>query len=123
MSSDDYFVIASRPNAGGDAAPRPSRLALALEAADPEVVIALDDDAADDLTAAFEIARLTPGQPVRVRGRVLGAAGDLGSSLSDAATKARVWRAMKEIAAAGGLKAAGRQKGAPKKTALDEKDS
>jgi len=113
VPADAFFAIASRPSDPLSPADRSRRLVLAIEAADPAVVIALDEDAASDLAESFGVADLVPGTPARVRGRVIGAAGDLGASLADTKAKARVWVAMKAIAAEGGLKATGRLKGAP----------
>lgn len=103
LGRDEYFVLASR--AGGDSGEVERRLALALEAADPSVVITLDDAAAADLAAALGIPPLEQGAPVLANGRVVGAAGDLAGSLGDAGAKKRVWAAMKAIAAEAGLKA------------------
>jgi hypothetical protein len=106
----DVFVVASRPTAALAPQARSSRLVLALEAADPQVVIALDTDAAADLADAYGLEPLVPGRAARARGRVLGSAGDFVASLGDEKAKARVWGAMKAVAADGGLKAAGRPK-------------
>lgn len=109
-----FFALATRPVEGLDASASTDRVGLALEAADPAVVIALDANAAQDVANAYSIAVPGAGVPVRVRGRIFGYAGDLGASLSDARAKAKVWGAMRTIAAEGGLKATGRHQGAPK---------
>jgi hypothetical protein len=110
VATGDLFVVASRPAADIPADARDRRLALLLEAADPEVVIALDGDAASDLAGACGCERLEPGRPVRLHGRVMGFVGEFAASLGDRPAKARVWAAMKAIAAEGGMKAAGRPK-------------
>lgn len=109
----DVVAIASRPVAGLSAAVRARRLRLAVEAADPAAVIALDAEGAQDLAAAFEIEALDAGRPVLAHGRTLGSAGDLAASLADAPAKVRVWRAMKAIAHAAGLTGP-KTKGRPK---------
>lgn len=100
VGPDAYFVAVTRGAGAGCAS---DRLRLVLEAADPAVVIALDDAAAEDLAAACGLERLRAGVPIRARGRVVGAAGDLAASLDDPTSKKRVWAAMKAIAAEGGL--------------------
>lgn len=99
VGADGYFVAVSRP----DGEPS-TRLAQLLEAADPSAIIALDDTAASDLESALGIGRLEQGVPVRVNGRVIGAAGDLAGSLNDPDRKKRVWASMKSIAAEAGLR-------------------
>jgi hypothetical protein len=108
--------VASRPDAASAAEVRNRRLALMVEAADPAVVIALDVIAAADLAEALGAQTMVPGQSARAHGRVLGFSADFAASLSDAPAKARVWAAMKAIAAEGGLKAKGRPK-APRERA------
>jgi hypothetical protein len=110
VSPEALFVVASRPGADMPPEQRTRRLALALEAADPAIVIALDDDAACDLADAMGVEGLEPGRPVRVRGRVVGSVGGFAASLGDPRAKARVWAAMKAVAAEGGLDAKGRPK-------------
>lgn len=95
------FVIASRPE-GVDPAQAVPRLRLALEAVDAPLVMALDARAADDLAAAFGCVALEPGKPVRASGRLLGSTGEFAGSLTDQRAKARVWAAMRGIAAAVG---------------------
>jgi hypothetical protein len=104
------FVVTSAPAPGMPAEARRRRLSLTLEAADPRVVMALDGGAARDLADAYGLDPMEPGAPARVRGRVLGSAGDFVASLGDVAAKARVWAAMRAIASEGGLKATGHPK-------------
>jgi hypothetical protein len=89
----------SRP-ARGDAGAYARRLEMIVEAVDPRLVIALDDEAAQDLAAAYRLPALAAGRPVVARGRVLGSVGGLAASLADPASKARVWQRFKSIAAA-----------------------
>ena len=100
----NVFVVASRRGGASDEE-RSHGLALAIEAADPRVVIALDGLAAADLAAAFGAEPMDVGVPVRALGRVLGWAGEFAESLAGTAAKAPVWNAMKTIAAEGGLQA------------------
>lgn len=94
------FVIASRPAcaAGDDALVR--RLRLAIEAADPTLVLALDSTAAGDVALAFGLPELAAGTPVAALGRMFGYSGEFAASLTDDSAKARVWVAMKAIARA-----------------------
>jgi hypothetical protein len=110
VAADSLFVVASRPADGIPPEARSRRLALLIEAADPAVVIALDGDAASDLADACRLEHLEPGRPVRVHGRAVGTVGEFSVSLGDRPAKARVWAAMKAIAAEGGMKATGRPK-------------
>lgn len=88
-------------DAGGiaDDEARARRVELAVEAVDPDLVIALDPQAGEDLARAFGVARLTPGKPVRARGRTLGSVSGLAASLGDEGAKARVWAEMQAVAA------------------------
>jgi hypothetical protein len=85
---------------GGPAAAeaRARRVELAIEAVDPDLVIALDMDAGEDLARAFGAARLEPGKPVQARGRTLGAVSGLAASLGDESAKARVWAELRGVA-------------------------
>jgi hypothetical protein len=76
------------------------RLEMIVEAVDPRLVVALDDEAAADLAAAYRLAALKPGEPSVVRGRVLGSVGGLAASLADPTEKGRVWGRFQSIAAA-----------------------
>lgn len=76
------------------------RLILIVEAVDPEIVLALDEEAAGDLAAALRMPALQPGRPSTAGGRVVGAVDGLAASLSDRSSKARVWRQMQAVFAA-----------------------
>jgi len=91
------FRIVSRVEQGVASERRIKRLRLALEATDPDVVIALDKEAAEDVASAFDIAELRFGRPVRVLGRTLVAVDGLEASLTDEARKRRVWRQLKSV--------------------------
>jgi hypothetical protein len=108
FASGSAFVIASRP-AGSDPAGLSARLRLALEAVDAPLALALDAQGAEDLAAAFGLSGLDPGKPVRSGGRVLGSTGDFAGSLGDDRAKARVWAAMKAVAAVVGHKTRARR--------------
>jgi hypothetical protein len=108
-AGDGVFVLATRP-VKTSAAAVARRVRLALEAADPLAVVALDERAAADLAAAFGLEPLQPGVPVRAFGRTMGSVGDFAASLDDESAKARAWSAMKAIATRAGLEAKGRQK-------------
>jgi hypothetical protein len=86
------FRMLSRPEPGLEPAPAAERLRLAIEAVDPELVIALDAAAAEDLALAFGIEPLRFGEVRIVLGRRLLAVDGLEASLSDEKRKAQVWR-------------------------------
>lgn len=77
------------------------RLALAIEAVDPRIVIALDATAAADVAAALGSDALAVGSPVRVRGRIVLALEDFAGSLGDESRKREAWRQLKSLGAAG----------------------
>lgn len=93
------FAVCSRPGSG-DTRARADRLELAIEAVDPVLVLALDPIGAEDLAGALRCGPLVPGRPVTVRGRTVGAVGDLASSLRDDSAKRPVWAAFLSIASA-----------------------
>jgi hypothetical protein len=93
--------VAGGAGAAGDRSDteaRARRVELAVEAVDPDLVIALDLKAGEDLARAFGLATLEPGKPVQARGRTLGAVGGLAASLGDEGAKARVWTEMRAVA-------------------------
>ena len=79
----------------------------ALEALDPEVVVLLDEAAADAMRGAyaealavieqFEVAMLQPGLVAHVLGRRVLALGGFEAALGDAASKQRVWAYLKQL--------------------------
>lgn len=97
FAAGDAWAVCSRP-VDAPAPARARRLALIVEAVDPKLVVALDDDAAEDIAAAFGLKALPAGQPMTARGRTLGGVGGLAASLDDPAAKARVWRRFKAVA-------------------------
>jgi hypothetical protein len=99
FEAGDWWAVVSRPS-DAPASGRARRLELIVEAVDPKLVVALDDEAAEDLAAAFGLRDLPAGQPVIVRGRTLGAIGGLAASLADPAAKALVWSRFKTVARA-----------------------
>ena len=96
VAADSVLAVCSRPVAAAAEA-RARRLELVVESADPEVVIALDPGAAEDVAAACGLGKLAVGRRAHWRGRVVGYVGDLGASLVDVPRKARVWAAFREI--------------------------
>jgi len=103
IDPDDAWRMCTRPAGAASAAPadaeaRARRVELAVEAVDPDLAIALDREAGEDLARAFGLARLEPGKPVQRRGRTLGAAGGLAASLGDEGAKARVWAELRSVA-------------------------
>lgn len=95
------WAVCTRP-AQADRSAYARRLELVVEAVDPRLVVALDDEAAEDLASAFGLKALAPGRPVSVRGRTLGAVGGLSASLADGKAKAKVWERLKALAKAAG---------------------
>lgn len=94
------LAICSRPERSEAAEARARRLESAVEAADPLLVVALDEGAAEDLARAFGLEPLRVGRPVMVRGRAVGSAGSLAASLADESLKPTVWAAFKALAGA-----------------------
>lgn len=91
------LAIVTRPAAGTSAAIASERVARYLEAADPQVALALDDTARDDLAAAAGLRSLPFGELRRVRGRMLLAVDGLEASLVDDERKKRVWAQLKAL--------------------------
>ena len=91
------FAVCSRPGRSS-AAVRTQRLALIIEAVDPEVVIALDSVAAADVAAALGSPTLASGRPLRLRGRTVLRLDGLEASLGDEKMKRRVWRQLQTLA-------------------------
>jgi len=75
----------------------PATSAMLVEVVDPDLVLALDGDAAGALAVASGLERLVEGRPGRVAGRVLLALSDFAGSLADDASKRRVWEQLKSI--------------------------
>lgn len=76
----------------------PEDLAWAVEVVDPELVIALDDEAAEALRAAYDVdTPLAAGEVVRVRGRRFLALGGFAASLDDPAAKQLMWARLKRV--------------------------
>jgi hypothetical protein len=91
------FRMLSRPEPGIEAPRRAERLRLAIEAVDPEVVVALDAEAAEDLAEAFGTAPLRFGKPTVVTGRIMLAVDGLEASLADLPRKRKVWRQLQAL--------------------------
>lgn len=82
----------SRPTPGIAADLIGLRLRQQLCAVDPDVVVALDREAAADLALAFGVATLTFGEPVAVGGMKLIAVDGMEASLADGRRKREVWQ-------------------------------
>lgn len=91
------FAIVSRVEPGIAEERRTERLRLALEAVDPRLIVALDAEAAQDVSLAFGIAPLGFGKPVRILGRTVVAVDGLEASLTDQSRKQRVWRQFRTV--------------------------
>lgn len=91
------YRACTRPDGTWDA-PRVARLRLLVEAIDPDLVLALDTDAARDLAEALGTPPLGFGRPMHVGGRSLLAVDGFEASLSDQRRKRRVWSQMKKAA-------------------------
>jgi hypothetical protein len=91
------FAVVSRTEVGTAPEARAERLRLTLEAVDPRLIVALDQEAAEDVSQAFGIAPLRFGRPVRVLGRTIVAVDGLEASLNDPSRKRRVWRQWKAV--------------------------
>ena len=97
---DDAFFALTRPESAASLERRVARVKALVEAVDPLVVIALDEQAAQDLSAAVGAA-ITSSTPVDVMGRRCVAVDGLEASLGDQRRKAAVWRQLKAAAPPG----------------------
>ena len=93
----------ARPEPGIPAEQRAARLRRQLEAVDPKLIVALDVEAAEDVAAAFGVAKPAFGAEMRVLGRRFVAVDGLEASLSDPARKKRVWRQLQAAKPSGPL--------------------
>lgn len=91
----DAFFTLSRPDPDIDAVRRAERLRLQAETVDPQVVVALDTEAAVDLAHAFGLPGLKPGRVAVAGGRRLVAVDGFEASLGDERAKRRVWMQLK----------------------------
>ncbi len=91
---DDAFFALTRPEPGLAEERRFARVAALVEALDPLVVVALDAEAAADLSAAVGVA-VTPSAPAESAGRRLVALEGMEASLGDERRKHRVWAQLK----------------------------
>jgi len=95
--SGTVFATLSRTEPASPLDGGPARLREQIEAVEPDLVIALDGAAAEDLSLAFGCARLTPGRPERVSGRTLLALSGMEASLGDERQKAVVWAEFRSL--------------------------
>lgn len=98
---DDAWAALSAcvaPSGGPWALAEPFELAVAVEAFDPEAVLALDSPAARSLQAAWGLPEpLGVGAPVRVRGRRVLALGGFEAALGAPGGKAAMWARLKLV--------------------------
>lgn len=100
--ADTMFFTLSRPEPGMDRERASDRLRLQLESVDPQVIVALDAEAAADLAEAFGCATPVPGAvPLRILGRRIVAVSGFEAALSDPKAKQRVWAELKATKAEG----------------------
>jgi hypothetical protein len=97
---DDAFFALTRPEPGASADRRIARLGALVEAVDPIVVIALDPDAAADLSEAVG-EQVSVGSAREVLGRRYVAVDGLEASLGNENHKKRVWRQLQAAAPPG----------------------
>jgi hypothetical protein len=97
---DDAFYSLTRPDPSILADRRVARVGALLEAVDPLVVVALDAEAAEDISAAVG-ERVVPASPREVMGRRYVAVDGLEASLGDERRKRRVWRQLQGAVPAG----------------------
>jgi hypothetical protein len=97
---DDAFFVLTRPDSSISKQQRDARVAALVEAVDPIVVVALDAEAADDLSAAVG-QRVAPSAPLDVGGRRLVAVDEFEASLTNQARKRVVWRQLQAAAPPG----------------------
>ena len=93
--SGDVFFTLSRPVAVGAGARIAERLRLQIESVDPELIVAVDAEAAADVAAALGCERVAFGEIVVVDGRRVLACDGLEASLMDTKRKQRVWSQLK----------------------------
>ena len=92
--ADDAWAACSVPRIDGDHADA-DLLAFAVEVFDPELVIALDPEAADALSRAWETPISEGAGVLRVRGRRVLALGGFEKALDDDSAKQRMWAMLK----------------------------
>jgi hypothetical protein len=97
IESESVLGLVTRPAPGTDPVLAAARVARYLEAADPELAIALDEVARDDLARAVGLPTLLFGKPQTVAGRTLLAVDGLEASLADESRKRKVWRQFKGL--------------------------
>jgi hypothetical protein len=91
------FCTLSRPAGTANEEAVRRRLRLQVEAVDPRVVVALDDEAARDVESACGLRRLKPGVPDHNGPRAVLAVSGFESSLTDPGLKRAVWRQFRAL--------------------------
>jgi hypothetical protein len=87
VETESVLAVVTRPSREADPVLAAARVARYLEAADPALVVALDEVAQDDLQRAIGLKLLPFGEPAVVAGRTLLAVDGLEASLADEARK------------------------------------
>jgi hypothetical protein len=99
-SEDDAFFALTRPEPAASLEQRIERVAALVEAVDPLVAVALDTDAADDLSAAIG-EKVTAAAAREVAGRRFVVVDGMEASLGNDDRKKKVWQQLKAAAPAG----------------------
>lgn len=94
MRSDVFFTL-SRPVPGADPDAVARRVRLQIEAVDPELVIALDAQASEDVARAFGQAVPAPGVVTEMSGRRVLGLDAFEAALDDEDAKRRAWNQLK----------------------------
>lgn len=98
LDAGGVLFTCSRP--AGDERSSAARLVAQIEAADPDVVIAADAAAAEDVATALGAGRLVAGVPISALGRSVVAVDGFEESLGDEDRKRLIWSQMRSVAAA-----------------------
>lgn len=94
---ESVFATVAIPETGVDRGLLRTRLVMQVEAVDPDVVVALDEVAAEEVRTAFGLDTFPPGAQAHAAGRTFVALEGLEASLADERAKRRVWRQMRAI--------------------------
>jgi len=94
----EAFYTLSRPVAGDGDERYARRLRAQIEAVDPGVVVALDGQAAADVSRAFGCETVRAGSPVRVLGRRIVALSGFEAGLGNDRLKRTAWSELKHAA-------------------------
>jgi len=98
---DELFYTLSRPVTSASPERRAQRLRAQIEAVDPGVIVALDEQAAEDVAAAFGAQAPRPGDTAVLMGRRLVCVAAFEASLPDDRLKRVAWNQFKLAAPRG----------------------